>query len=229
VQDDSPRRGFQSPDFPSLCPECNGKRLGTEFDPALITLASECAAWVRAASDLGLRFQSGIVADIRVGRVIRSVVGHLLAAEERTARFKPPARGTMQEAMRRCFLDTSVAWPTDLHVYCWPYNSSDVVIVRGFGISRVLGRTHGPIVGDVLKFFPLAFWVTQESAAVTGYPLVDLAAFVDTSLDAVKRIELPLQRIPSALWPERPRDQEVILMHRERSYVAKRTRRERAV
>ncbi|MDX2273503.1 MAG: hypothetical protein NW237_16335 [Cyanobacteriota bacterium] len=124
--------------------------------------------------------------------------------------------------MRHAFLNPGTPWPPELRVYCWPYSSAEFTIVRGFGIARVLGATHGPIVGDVLKFFPLAFWVTQEDTDVTGYRLVDLARSIQEDIGARLRVELPLLGIPSPLWPERPRNQEVILMRKESSYVAKR-------
>ena len=192
VLDEAPRRGFRAPDFPSLCRSCNGARLGAEFDPALIAFASESAAWVRAALDLGMRFPAGMVTNLKVGRVVRSVIGHLLAAEERTDPTAVPARGALQDAMCACFLDENANWPTGLRVYCWPYSGADVVIARGIGLGRILGRTYGPIVGDVLKFFPLAFWVTQQSTAPTGYTLVDLAALVGTHLDVTTRVVMPL-------------------------------------
>lgn len=229
VPDTKPRRGFQAPEFPSLCDACNRGRLGTQYDPELIRFASECRTWVRASMDLGLQFQTGIVADVRVGRVARGVVGHLLAAEARANPRERPARGTLQDLMRQAFLNPAVTWPTELRIYCWPYNSLDVAIVRGFGIARVLGKVHGPIVGDVLKFFPLAFWVTQEDASVTGYRLVDLARYITEDVDTVARVELPLLRIPSPFWPERPRDPEVILLRKESSFITKRLRKRAAV
>lgn len=229
VKDTKPRKGFQAPEFPSLCNECNRGRLGSQYDPDLAGFAAKCRAWVRATLDLGMRFQTGIVANIRAGRIARAVVGHLLAAEERANPHEFPPRGTLQDQMRQAFLHPEKAWPADLRVYCWPYNSTDVVIVRGFGIFRVLGSTHGPIVGDVLKFFPLAFWVTQEDTRVTGYQLVDLARSITEDIDGVSRVELPLLRIPSPFWPERPRDPEVILLRNESTFITKRLRKRGAV
>lgn len=225
VPDRSPRRGFQAPTFPSLCETCNSKRLGAEYDPALAELAADLSTWVRAALQLGLRFQTGARTKARVGRVVRSVIGHLLAAEERRDPHVSPPRGSLQDSMREAFLNPALPWPSELRVYCWPYAGSGVVISRGSGLARVLGRTYGPIVGDVLKFFPLAFWVTQQPTEATGYRLVDLATYADADLDSIADVELPLRPIPSPFWPERPRDEEIIVMNSERSFVARRTRR----
>lgn len=85
-----------------------------------------------------------------------------------------PARGTMTNALRSFFLEDAVTWPQGLKLYVWLYPANHQVIVRGLGILRVLGSTYGPIVGDILKFFPVAFWITDGVASGVPYRLTEI-------------------------------------------------------
>jgi hypothetical protein len=65
------------------------------------------------------------------------------------------------------FLNDAGSWPPDANLYVWLYPASAQVIVRGFAIRGVFEpQRYGPIVGDVLRFFPIAFWLTHGSARV---------------------------------------------------------------
>jgi hypothetical protein len=105
----------------------------------------------------------------------RSVVGHLLAAEERKDPWTMPAEGTSTRLLKDFFLDEDSRWPSDMHLYVWLYPAPSQIIVRGFAITGVLEpHRYGPIVGDVLKFFPVAFWVTSGSAERSHRNLTEL-------------------------------------------------------
>lgn len=221
VRGRTPRKGHRAPHFQSICQACNRDLLGSQYDPALIDFANRCRAWVNASSKLRLQIQGGMVVDLDVSKVVRSVFGHLLAAEERADPSQPPARGTIQHAMQSFLLDQTTGWPTALNVYCWPYAGSEIVIARGFALGRILGETYGPIVGDVLKFFPLAFWVTPDSAAPTGFSLVNLAQLLQAGAVGMSSVSMPLRPIPPSYWPERPGGSEVVAMNDERMFIAK--------
>ena len=208
-------RGFQAPTFPSLCAVCNGARLGSTYDPALIQFASRLAAWVRGTAQLGLSLPEVAPLEVNAGAVARSVVGHLLAAEERQSPTAPLSDGSLLGEMRAFFLDSRPHTPP-FRIFVWPYPASEIVIVRGFALSRVLGRTHGPVVGDVLKFFPLAFWVVGHADPGISFPFVELPL----SGVGLTRIEVPMRGIPSPKWPELPGKQEVVALNAERTHVA---------
>jgi hypothetical protein len=217
------RRGFQAVTFPSLCVTCNSDRLGGAYDPTLSKLAADVRRWIVVTKDHDIWVPGGIEVTTKPLRIARAVAGHLLAAEERKDSSVAPPRGTMTEALRAFFLDDAVPWPESLHLYMWPSPAKRHVIVRGFSISRVLGPgpTYGPIVGDILKFFPLAFWVTATRATGTEYQLSALPLCDPRlSLDESVTLTMPLRFQPPPGWPEAPGDGEVVLLVDERSSVA---------
>jgi hypothetical protein len=160
------RGGFQAAKFPSLCRRCNSDRLGTRYDPVLSKFASDIRRWIGAATSLKLWIGRSIDVETETLSWARSVVGHLLAAEERRDPWTIPPEGTSTRALKTFFLDDESQWPPDMHLSAWLYPARAQVIVKGFAVSGILGpNRYGPIIGDVLKFFPVAFWVTVGSAA----------------------------------------------------------------
>lgn len=218
----TPRLHFQAQSFPSLCRECNSERLGSLYDPHLIAFSNRVSAWVRAVYESGLVLPAVASVRIRPSAVAHAVAGHLLAAEDRSDPTEPLGGGTLTESMRAYFLGTN-AKDAGFRIFLWPYSGSEIIVVRGFGMARVLGKKHGPIVGDILKYFPLAFWVVGEVPANVQIEFAEL----DLMQDSEVIINIPLRVVPHAGWPERPMDNEIVLINRERSHVARRVRRSR--
>lgn len=213
------RRGFQAATFPSLCRVCNTDRLGGEYDPTLAQLAADVRRWVAVTMDLDIQISSDIEATTQPFRLARSVIGHLLAAEERKDPSAMPPQGTLTTSLREFFLDETAPWPEGMYLYTWLYPAKNQIIVRGFGISRVLGARYGPIIGDVLKFFPLAFWITAAPADVVRYRLTAIPLEAPSALDSEVTLRIPLRGYPPAGWPEQPGDDEIVLMNLDRTSV----------
>ena len=211
----SRRRAFQAPSFSTLCKPCNVDRLGSEYDPSLIAFARAVTTWVRTATKGALSLPKSAEVDVNPQRVGRAVVGHLLAAEERSDPVAPLTAGTTTDAMRAYFLGTDTGSPP-FRLFVWPYAATDIVIVRGMGLVRVLGRTHGVVVGDVLKFFPLAFWLVGTAPENVEFPFAELP-LMESGTAALR---IPLQRIPPARWPELPGKEEIVLSSHGRTHVA---------
>lgn len=209
-----PRRGFQAPTFPSLCLECNVERLGKCYDPALNEFVNAFAVWARAAFQLGMVLPERAAVDLLPSAVAHSVIGHLLAAEERSDPTVRPHSGTMGDEMREYFLGTSRAAPS-FRLFVWPFAGSHITILRNFGIAKVLGRTHGVIVGDLLKFFPFAFWVVHEVPGGVTVPGAELSL----SRNVRTTVVIPLRPLPSRRWPEFPSDEEVVLHSADRGLI----------
>ena len=210
-----PHRHYQAPVFPSLCAVCNTDRLGKLYDPELIRFSDGLASWVRGAYEIGLTLPAASVSILPLA-VARAVVGHLLAAEERPDATLPLVDAALLKEMREYFLGLTSTGP-HFQIFVWPYSGNELVIVRGFAIARVLGRKHHWIVGDVLKFFPVAFWVVSEQPTDVefGFAKLELTKSNETL------IEIPLRNVPPLGWPERPRDDEVVLLSGERSHIAR--------
>ena len=224
----SPRGGFRAPTFPSICKNCNTDRLGREYDPSLERMAVDVRRWMTLPAELGIELVGNIEIETRPYRLARAVVGHLLAAEERRDPSKLPPRGTLTEALRSFFLDIDAPWPQGIHFYLWPYPGKEQVIIRGFGISRVIGQTYGPIIGDILKFFPVAFWITADPAVGVPYSLTPLPFPSVISLDSSVEITIPVRNQPRRDWPETPGDDEVLALNDQRSSIASPKPKQRA-
>jgi len=215
------RGGFQAAVFPSLCSKCNGKRLGERYDPALAAFANKVAVQLHAIVDVGIHIPGDLNVTTQPAALGRAVLGHLLAAEERPSPVEPLAHGTMIDAVRAYFLDKTAPWSPNLYLSCWPYLGEEQVIVRGSAIQGVIRRAYPLIVGDVLKFAPLAFWLTASDPRTSGHrfgliPLGD----VDT-VEQVVKISLPLRGRPPWFWPERPMNHEAIWCHDERCHFVR--------
>jgi hypothetical protein len=214
------REAFQAASFPSLCRKCNNDRLGSKYDPVLASLVTAVRRWIAVAVDHGRWVPGDIGVTTQPFGLARSIVGHLLAAEERRDRSRTPPRGTFTNALREFFLADNAAWPDDLHLYTWLHPALVQVIVRGFAISGVIGIRYGPVVGDLLKFFPLAFWVTCTPASGVPYRLTEVPLLRSTATDPSITLTLPLRGQPPPTWPEQPEDGAIVFQADERTSIA---------
>ena len=214
---DRPRIQYPSQSFPTLCRDCNGTRLGSQYDPHLVKLASAFGLWVRSAYKAGLTLPRSFSVRLKPQRVARSVIGHLLAAEERRDRTAELFDAPMLRDLRDYFLDPDAALPPEYSVYLWPYASDELVIVRAFGLVRP--GVHDMIIGEVLKFFPLAFWLVSDVPENLEIPFAKLKLDNAVSLDHEMDLTITLDQIPPSSWPERPRPDEFVLLTTERTHI----------
>lgn len=214
-----PRRGFKSPSFPSLCTGCNSVRLGQRFDPELGRLASQLLRWTTSAQRFGLILPSTFYALVRPQRIARAVVGHLLAAEERSDRLAPLSEGTGTAALRDYFLDEAASLPAEMQLYLWPYAHDDIVVARDFVTSRL--PLTKQFVGSVLKFRPLAFWLVSDHSHGRILNLSSLPLGPEIGFDDEVEVAISLTNVPPSTWPERPGTQEMVLGNRERTFRAR--------
>lgn len=203
--------------FRSLCSSCNNHRLGKIFDPALNAFSQSVAQIIRNRSQLSL--PSRLEIRLQPQRVVRSVIGHLLAAEIREDMSSAPVSEPIRDLMRLYFLDTSVDLPSDFNVYCWPYRAQYQVILKGVGI--ISGNQI--VRGDFLKYFPVAFWLTYQASDRITEVMRDREIsvrgneFNDWSAVVIGTKEHDTFR-PN--WPESPDDNEVMVINDDVCFVA---------
>lgn len=190
--------------FRSLCKRCNNVRLGAECDPELVLLCTRADNILRSPLALPPRF----TVDVRPARVLRAVVGHLLATE-------PTRRpvGPFEEGLAEFFLDTKLSPPHQLECFYWLYPFNDQVILRDVGMTR-LGRGLSPLIFKLLKFYPLSFmltWERNEQDWVFSVP--ELARFHShLSYDAIAPVLIDLRTLPHQRWPEAPASDGALLI-----------------
>jgi hypothetical protein len=213
------RRSYGNPQFPTICRICNGDRLGSQYDPHLIRFAQKFRTWVNASFKLGIALSSDFTIELQPHRVARSVVGHLLAAEERRDRTAALNNSEVSQSLRSYFLDTEAAFPMGAQIFVWPYPSESIVISRWFGLANPW--RHGAIIGHVLKFFPLAFWLVTKTQQELEFTLARLPLHSTTSIDETATLTIPLNLVPALSWPEMPGDEEIVFTDAARTLLGR--------
>lgn len=211
----APRPGFAAKEFHSLCEDCNGRLLGSAFDPALARFAKAAATWVRSASILALPKTATL--SLQPGLVARAVIGHLLAAlpvrEMGPKEWENPAN----VAMREFFLGSALSLPPSLQLLVWPYASSRTIVGKSF--VRIELRPKGTHLMDLLKFYPLAFAVLFDGTSRDLPHLCRISPENAGTVEGACEISIPLISVPQFHWPERPTDDGFLLVSANRFHV----------
>ncbi|WP_016952861.1 hypothetical protein [Anabaena sp. PCC 7108] len=202
----------------SICGNCNNTLLGTEYDPELIEVSKKVAGIVRVQHELGLSLPEKINLSVKPQRLIRSVVGHILAGKLPIT-GQPPISAPFPDALRNYFLDQSSNIPDELDIYYWVYPSNKQIVISSLGIGSTLGE--GFISGScLLKFFPLAFWVVWNQP--TSFPISFTKIPKDEvqDLDGTCEIIIDLRQIPHLDYPEVPGEGRYIMLHNDSTFLA---------
>ncbi|MGH8536216.1 MAG: hypothetical protein ACREXM_07055 [Gammaproteobacteria bacterium] len=102
--------------YRTLGKKCNSERLGLGYDPTLVSLSNNVRAYLESV----LHLPSEMRTKTKPNRLVRCVVGHILAhgvGEHRA--------GTMIERLTDYFLDESLPFPEELKLYYWVYPYND--------------------------------------------------------------------------------------------------------
>jgi len=197
--------------FKTLCKGCNNDRLGGTYDRALVSFCRTVSAMLESP----LSLPSKINVRLQPNLVCRAVIGHMLAIDPGRI-----AAGTMEEPMKTYFLDSHAVFPSDIHFFLWLYPSQRRVQVRGAGRTSI-SRGVNPFVFSLLKFFPLAFMVTQYEGPEVASGTVSLQGMRRLGLTSDLDIVFPLRSIRSLGWPEFPSDDDgSAVLHGSGSTVA---------
>lgn len=186
--------------YRTLCPDCNNRLLGINYDPSLIALTNTIKAFL--TSRLSLPPSTHI--QVKPGRLVRSVIGHLLAHgvdEHRT--------GTAINNLTDYFLDERAAFPKHIKLYYWIYPYSDQIILKGFSAS--LHYWHSFAVCMLLKFFPLSFFFVVDEPQAWRLPFDRLDLALTQSIDDEGRLRLQFVDLPPQRWPECPTDAGLVM------------------
>jgi len=121
------------------------------------------------------------------------------------------------DALRRYFLDENEPLPRHVDIYFWVYPSRRQVVIKNAG--KISMNRSGVILGHVLKFLPLGFWVIWEKP--NNYSLNVPALVPDKNMDIEQLYQaaVDLRAIPKLDFPEAPDDNEVILLRAESTSV----------
>lgn len=194
-----PRRFQAGICYRSICERCNNL-MGRKYDPVLADLCAQ----VRALANSTLILRRVVTVTTRPQAVMRSVLGHLAA--QGLDRY---LKGDLTEPLSEYLLDQTMPLPPQLRFYYWLYPSRVQVLVRD--AARISFGVPNPFSFWLMKFFPLAFFITIGEPVGRLYRLNNLDAFGAIPFEQEETISLTLRPIVPSMWPEQPDDSGPIL------------------
>lgn len=192
--------------FSSICSECNERRLGQEYDPALNDLASDLERAFSASTELKLVMPNPYSIRCKPQRVARAVIGHLLAAVGPRYIGRPHGDAPMQTALRKYVMNPGASLPKSVSVYCWAFPHREIVVART--IAKFDFRMSAPVLGDILKFYPLGFWIVFQNPGERQWGVPELLPNRATELDAEEEVPFDIASPPHQRFPEAPDEPE---------------------
>jgi hypothetical protein len=201
--------------FRTICNRCNNELLGRLYDPELIKFTNDISIFLRARINSNLDFPPKQKFEVKPQKLLRSIIGHILAGFINKGPENKPVEAPFPIALREYFLDNTKNIPKKLKVYYWLYPSRNQVLMRGFGLISL--KFNGAILGDLLKFFPIAYWLVWDLPKDIQINRPELSLSKTLSLEDKEEVTIDFKSIPNERWPENPGDDEIILTCDERT------------
>jgi len=178
---------FQKPNRPvytqggaryrTLCHACNEGLLGRRYDTALKEMCTQARRLHRNAH---LITQQPVV-EVAAGEVLRSVLGHLLAAKDHTPRSQA------DDKMRAFVLDPTSTNLSGLRIQYWAHPDRSIRVIRDFALVTKGMATRC----DMLVWYPLGFLVCDS-------PVLDMPC-LDDYLGSRIPVRVPLRALASGV------------------------------
>lgn len=182
----------------TLCADCNNRVLGTELDPALISLYRAASA---AMEHLRYPVAGGVIFEgVNLNRVARAVAGHLLALDD-----VPRATYRPDRLLRRFVLDRRSGLHPALRFHMWLYPFHKQGMLKDLNHFE-FGAKYDPMWICAFKTYPLAFGFSTEVQNPTfrlpgSLDLTDHITADDEQLFHLRLMALP---IVDNNWPFAP-------------------------
>lgn len=190
------QRGFG---FETLCADCNNRILGNLYDPHLINFVKIIRNHVTSGHNIPFE----ISIDCCPQKIIRSVLGHLSAVGENSKTDK-------QEIIRRYILDPNKNLTSAISVYYWFYPFRANVILKNFVLHEIDTKVN--VLGWLLKFFPVAFYVVFDAPKEFVMAEHSFNDFRNLHIDKVTSIPFRFSTFTTNLWPESPTQNSFTMM-----------------
>jgi hypothetical protein len=175
--------------FKTICADCNNS-LGRKYDKHLGELSRKIESFVKS----NLLLPNSFEVECQPNSVMRSILGHLLAAKTETDEV------VIDKLIRPSIIDPSIPIHEDIHVFYWIYPYEETSIMRDFWMPSVRGRLQGGGLFSLIKFYPIAFLVTHQLLEYEG--LHSLHQFNKTLPDEKVNIQINLRPAKHSKFPE---------------------------
>lgn len=175
--------------FRTICKCCNEK-FGSRYDPVLNEFAKGVGSYLKTTLSLPsiVHFRTRPVA------IMRAVLGHLLSTK---AHFD---YAVTDQSIRSFVFDETIPIPPVVNIFYWIYPYENIAVLRNIGMPAVRGRFDRLATFDILKYFPIAYLVTDASR-YEG--LDELTVFRNLSVNDYAEIPINLRGAREPDWPER--------------------------
>ena len=192
--------------FRTICGHCNNTLLGTEYDPALNKVVLDIEQYFRQASGSRLALPRTKLFDYQPNRFLRSVLGHLLAANAVRDVVANDIAIPLDDALRAYVLDPTSCLPNEVCIYYWFYPHRRRVVMK-HSVMGFFGGNGASIYGHVFKFFPFGFWIVWDEQGDRSRQF-GLRRLDDSSqfIAATSRLSIDLSPLRSPNFPEAPPD-----------------------
>jgi hypothetical protein len=187
--------------FKTICADCNNF-LGRKYDKHLGELSRKIESLVESNLILPDSFE----VECQPNAVMRSVLGHLLAAKTETDEV------VIDKLIRPSIIDPSIPIHEDIHVFYWIYPYEEISIIRDFGMPSVRGCFQEGGVFNLIKFYPIAFLVAHKIPMYEG--LNSLHQFNQTLPDEKANIQMNFHSGRHSKFPEDCSDGNLLMLSR---------------
>lgn len=103
-----------------------------------------------------LEFPDIISIETKPNRLIRAVLGHLLATKNEIDDFH------FDEKVREIIFDVNKPIPADINVFYWIYPYKLTIIIRDILMPSVRGKYDDFGLFQIFKYYPIAYLVTDK-------------------------------------------------------------------
>lgn len=197
--------------YRTICKECNNDRLGLNYDPELKKFTDEVSLFLKSQIELGIHFPFEQRFEIKIQSVLRAIIGHNLAGFIFNNQAKPPPTKPFPKALRDFFLNESSILDPRVRIYYWLFPVYDQIHVKSCA-KTTFGRKDF-FIWDLLKFFPLAYWITWDKPNSNIIPHNELTKYISPEPDKIISIPINFSDIPHRHFPETPEDDEIMLFN----------------
>jgi hypothetical protein len=183
--------------FRTICGQCNNAWLGKKYDPAL----NEFALTTGKLLQTTIHLPPIINVRARPTAITRAILGHMVAAKAHIDDTVP------DREIRSFFFEEDAPIPDSIHVFYWMYPYTSIVIIRDIAMPAIRGRFGASGTFSILKYFPVAYLVT-DIQAYEG--LTELTSFRHLKSSEFADIPIPLQKVKHPEWPEMVDDHNMV-------------------
>lgn len=195
----------------TVCADCNNRILGTEYDPALKIFCDQVAVSLR---NLVYYFGNRVeVKEIQLNKVMRSVVGHILASDD-----YPSFKGKYFKALRRYLLDPTAMFPEDLRAYVWLYPGRDQAVLKNMMIHRM--SFPEPMWVNVYRTYPVGFAICSDIQHQLYKGMLEFSDKLTAEITQCFSLRFPSKVYVPLAWPETPAADGMVFMGRNSGQVA---------